>query len=141
MCIRDRLCYDHIAGRLGTSLTDALVTHGHVELGTDGGAVTARGEIFLHELGIDVARLRRHRRIFCKPCLDWSERRPHLAGAVGAALATRLLELRWITRVRDTRVLTVTPIGGMRIEETFGMADVPERAAAVGHAAAPATLS
>ena len=133
-----RLCYDHIAGGLGVGLTDALTAHGHVELGADGGVLTPSGETFLHELGVDITEVRRSRRIFCKPCIDWSERRPHLAGAVGAALAKRLLALRWITRVRDSRALTVTPIGRMRLEETFGLATAQERAAAHEHYASAA---
>ena len=60
------------------------------------------------------------RRVFCRPCIDWSERRAHLAGAVGAALADRLMALRWIARKRDTRALTITPIGWGKIEQTFG---------------------
>jgi DNA-binding transcriptional ArsR family regulator len=116
-----RLCYDHIAGRLGVRLADALRTRGHVELSHDGGALTASGEVFLQGLGIDVESARHSRRIFCRPCIDWSERRPHIAGAVGAALAQRLLALGWIARVRDGRTLIVTPMGRRSLEQTFGV--------------------
>jgi DNA-binding transcriptional ArsR family regulator len=116
-----RLCYDHVAGRLGVGLADALRARDHLELGDDGGALTASGEVFLHEFGVDVEGARRSRRIFCRPCIDWSERRPHLAGAIGAALAQRLLALRWIARVRDGRTLVVTPTGRRNLGRTFGV--------------------
>src|ERR1700726_839464 len=115
-----RMCYDHIAGRLGVALADSLQAHHHVELGDDGGAVTATGEAFLHDMGIDIADVRHWRRTFCRPCIDWSERRPHLAGAVGAALAQRLLALKWIERIRDSRALIVTLQGRRNLEQTFG---------------------
>jgi DNA-binding transcriptional ArsR family regulator len=116
-----RLCYDHVAGRLGVGLADALRARDHLELSHEGAALTASGEAFLHEFGVDVETARHSRRIFCRPCIDWSERRPHLAGAVGAALAQRLLALRWIARVRDGRALVITPAGRRNLEQTFGI--------------------
>jgi DNA-binding transcriptional ArsR family regulator len=115
-----RMCYDHIAGRLGVTLADALRQHGQVELADDGGLVTPAGEAFFAKLGVDLSASRSRRRVFCRPCIDWSERRAHLAGAVGAALATRLIDLRWIARKRGSRALSVTPIGWSNIERTFG---------------------
>jgi hypothetical protein len=82
--------------------------------------VTPSGEAFFARIGIDLTASRTSRRVFCRPCIDWSERRAHLAGAVGAALANRLMELRWIARKRDTRALSITPIGWSNIERTFG---------------------
>jgi DNA-binding transcriptional ArsR family regulator len=114
-----RMCYDHVAGRLGVGLTDWLHKHEHVEFSDDGGALTTAGEGFLREFGVDIENARRSRRIFCRPCMDWSERRPHLAGAVGAALASRLLALGWIARVRDGRALLITPSGRRNLEQTF----------------------
>lgn len=128
-----RLCYDHCAGCLGVGLADALCAHGHIELSDDGGVVTAEGERFLARFGIELEALRRQKRVFCKPCLDWSERRPHLAGALGAALARRLLALDWIGRVRDTRALQITVAGARGLRETFGLvlpADAAPRAPA-----------
>ncbi len=115
-----RMCYDHIAGRLGVTLADALRENHHVEFADDGGLVTPSGETFFAKLGIDLDGARQSRRVFCRPCLDWSERRPHLAGAVGAAIARRLTELHWIARKRDGRALTITPIGWSAIERSFG---------------------
>jgi DNA-binding transcriptional ArsR family regulator len=114
-----RMCYDHVAGRLGVGLTDWLHAHDHVEFSDDGGALTLAGEAFLRELGVDLENARRSRRIFCRPCMDWSERRPHLAGAVGAALASRLFALGWIARVRDGRALLITPSGRRNLEQIF----------------------
>jgi len=115
-----RMCYDHVAGRLGVVMADALREHGHVELADDGGVVTPSGEAFFAKFGVDLSGSRQTRRVFCRPCIDWSERRAHLAGAVGAALATRLMELHWIARKRDSRALTITPIGWAKIEHAFG---------------------
>jgi DNA-binding transcriptional ArsR family regulator len=127
-----RMCYDHIAGRLGVSLADALQSRDHIEFTNDGGALTVAGETFLQDIGIDLAKARQGRRVFCRPCLDWSERRPHLAGAVGAALAQRLLDLGWIKRVRDSRALIVTPLGLQELERVFGVS-LPEPQAAPLH--------
>jgi DNA-binding transcriptional ArsR family regulator len=115
-----RMCYDHIAGQLGVVLADALREHGHVEFADDGGVVTPSGEAFFAKVGVDLSQARQSRRVFCRPCIDWSERRAHLAGSVGAALADRLMALRWIARKRDSRALTITPIGWAKIEHTFG---------------------
>jgi DNA-binding transcriptional ArsR family regulator len=114
-----RTCYDHLAGRLGVALADALAARGHVALGADGGEVTESGLQFLGEFGANPAA---GRRVFCRPCLDWSERRTHLAGRVGAALACRCFELGWIRRQRDTRAVAITQAGMEGFEETFGIA-------------------
>ena len=79
-----------------------------------------RRELSSSKLGIDLAAARGSRRAFCRPCVDWSERRFHLAGAVGSAIAQRLMDLRWIARKRDGRALTITPVGWSNIERTFG---------------------
>ena len=114
-----RTCYDHLAGRLGVALADALTERGHVALGADGGEVTEQGERFLVEFGASHSP---GRRVFCRPCLDWSERRPHLAGRVGAALACRCFELGWIARQRDTRALAISEAGRQGFGATFGIA-------------------
>jgi DNA-binding transcriptional ArsR family regulator len=117
-----RTCYDHLAGRLGVALADALVERGHVVLGQDGGMVTALGEAFFLDFGIDVRQVGHGRRAFCRPCLDWSERRPHIAGAVGAALAKRSFELGWLARMRGTRAVTISAEGRAGFVERFGIA-------------------
>jgi DNA-binding transcriptional ArsR family regulator len=113
-----RTCYDHLAGRLAVALTDSLVAAGHVALTPDGGEVTLSGQDFLTRFGAEPAP---GRRIFCRPCLDWSERRPHIAGRLGAALASRCFELGWIARMRDTRAVAITPAGADGFADTFGV--------------------
>ena len=120
-----RTCYDHLAGRLGVALADGLVAGGHVELADDAGIVTEGGLALLGRLGIDVASLSvargKRARILCRPCLDWSERRPHLAGAVGAALCARSFEEGWIRRIAGTRAVAVTPKGQRVFREMLGV--------------------
>jgi hypothetical protein len=83
----------------------------------------AAGADFLSKLGVDLSAARARRRVFCRPCVDWTERRPHIGGAVGAALASRRFELKWIERVRDSRALTITPVGRRGLMETFALSD------------------
>ena len=97
-----RTCYDHLAGRLGVGIADALMRQGTVTLGEDTGEVTEAGHAALARLGIAVRSPARFRRLLCRPCLDWSERRPHLAGVLGAALCHRCLELGWVRRAPGT---------------------------------------
>jgi DNA-binding transcriptional ArsR family regulator len=113
-----RTCYDHLAGRLGVALADALCAQGHVALSADGGEVTASGHAFLHEFGAEPGG---GKRVFCRPCLDWSERRPHIAGRLGSALASRCLELGWIARQRDTRAVAITEAGRAGFADRFGV--------------------
>jgi Mn-dependent DtxR family transcriptional regulator len=116
-----RTCYDHIAGRLGVAIADALVASGAVVLSPEGGEVTAAGARLLAEFGVALAPPT-SRRIFCRPCLDWSERRYHVAGHVGAEICRRCFELGWVQRRRDSRALRLTPAGVAGLAETFGVA-------------------
>lgn len=121
-----RTCYDHLAGRLSVALADALVTGGQVELSDDAGLVTEAGIELFGRVGIDIDALielsgKRSTRVLCRPCLDWSERRPHIAGAVGAALCAHSLTKNWIRRVDGTRAVTITPKGERAFQEEFGM--------------------
>jgi DNA-binding transcriptional ArsR family regulator len=117
-----RSCYDHLAGRLGVALADALVAGDYITLDDDAGAVTSRGTHFLTQLGIDLTPSgRRSQRVFCRPCVDRTERRPHLAGAVGAKLACRCFELGWIERMRDSRAIKITTTGRNGFRDSFGI--------------------
>ena len=133
-----RTCYDHLAGEVGVAIADALGTKGFVLLSPDGGEVTEAGAAFLSGLGVELRP--RGRRLFCQPCLDWSERRPHIAGHVGAEICRCALAHGWFTRLRDSRALRLTPKGRAGLLDRFGIdldnpaALVPPRAAA---AAAP----
>lgn len=118
---RARTCYDHLAGKLGVALADGLVEHNHVTLSEGGGMLTESGCAFLGDLGVEVETRRKSRRAFCRPCLDWSERRWHIGGAVGAALASRCFDLGWVERQNHGRAVTVTPAGERAFEELFGV--------------------
>jgi DNA-binding transcriptional ArsR family regulator len=112
-----RLCYDHLAGVLGVAVTEGLVGRGVLVVLPDGASfdVTPAGETWLGGLGVDVAAARRRRRSFARACLDWSERRPHLAGAVGAGVARAFLGHGWVARRPDDRALVVTAAGRQAI--------------------------
>lgn len=116
-----RTCYDHLAGRLGVALADGMVGAGRAVLTTDGGEITPQGLDFLHSFGVDPAGAGSSRRVFCRPCLDWSERRPHLAGRVGALLCARFFELGWIARRRDTRAVAITQEGRAEFARAFAV--------------------
>jgi DNA-binding transcriptional ArsR family regulator len=117
-----RTCYDHLAGTVGVALTDALAARGHIILSDEGGEVTPEGFAFLTTFGVDLAAQPKGRRLFCQPCLDWSERRYHLKGRVGAGLLCRCLDLGWFQRERDTRALRITAAGRAGLAEVFGIA-------------------
>jgi DNA-binding transcriptional ArsR family regulator len=116
-----RFCYDHLAGRLAIELVDAMTTTGLMTLAGDQFEPSEQGVSWFGELGIDVPRLRAARRSFARACLDWSERRPHLAGALGAALAERFLELDWIERAPRGRAVTPTPAGRAHLRTALGL--------------------
>src|SRR6266851_9804073 len=117
-----RTCYDHLAGRLGVALADAMTARKFAELTGEAALITAAGVRFLARLGIDTAALHGpgSRRVLCRPCLDWSERRPHIAGAVGAALCQRSFGAGWIRRIEGTRAVAITPKGLRVFREEFG---------------------
>jgi DNA-binding transcriptional ArsR family regulator len=119
-----RTCYDHLAGRAGVALFDALIRAGILTGGGTGQAaayeVTADGAGTLAEFGVDVAEVRRSRRRFAGACLDWTQRRPHLNGALGAAVTGRLLELGWIEQGPSRRAVRVTEPGRAGLAATFG---------------------
>ena len=116
-----RTCYDHLAGRLGVALADTLVMRGHIALVQDGGEVSEDGLAFLSNLGVALDECGHSRRVFCRPCLDWSERRVHIAGSVGAKLCERCFELGWIKQLKTTRALEVTAKGSQGFAEWFGI--------------------
>jgi DNA-binding transcriptional ArsR family regulator len=117
-----RTCYDHLAGQVGVAVHDALVSRGALAAGGDGYRLTDDGTELLTSLGVDVSAASTRRRAFARPCLDFTERRPHLAGALGAAICTRLLADRWLVRaVPDERGLRVTPRGHTALATYLGV--------------------
>lgn len=120
-----RTCYDHMAGALAVALHDRMFALRWLSHAPDKGdaayEITGVGRAALGELGVDVAAARAQRRRFACGCLDWSERRPHLAGALGAALLNLSLQRRWIVRDLDSRALGVTRKGRRALQERFGI--------------------
>ena len=114
-----RVCYDHLAGDLGVMLLDSLVHRDLVMLRGRRVAVTERGRDWLGAFGIDVSALERQRRPMALACLDWSVRRYHLAGAVGASLLDQFLTLGWARRHRDSRTLTFSAAGERQLRTRF----------------------
>jgi DNA-binding transcriptional ArsR family regulator len=117
---RARSCYDHLAGWAGVALYQSVVDQGWL---SEGGTTLARsGEAALEALGVDINRLRHGRRPLVRSCLDWTERRPHLAGAVGAALLTYALDRQWLGRIPgQPRALRITDEGEYGLAAAFGL--------------------
>jgi len=113
-----RSCYDHLAGQAGVAIADSLVAMGHVVLADEGGELTPSGTRFLCDFGVELVPPVRSR-VYCQPCLDWTERRYHLKGVVGTAILKRLLELGWFTRVAATRELRLSPHGRAGLSDIF----------------------
>lgn len=116
-----RTCYDHLAGQLGVTVADALVSKGYVVLADDGGEVTSSGAQFLSTFGVELTPKLKGKRIFCRPCLDWSERRYHIAGHIGAELLRRFVELGWLERDCGSRAVLVTATGKIGLRDVFGV--------------------
>ncbi|MGW1870671.1 ArsR/SmtB family transcription factor [Streptomyces mauvecolor] len=116
---RARTCYDHLAGQLGVALADAMISRSLV-VDDSGLAVTPTGRTWLaNALGYEPPAS--SRRPLVRSCLDWTERRPHLAGALGAALCATALERQWVRRVGSGRAVKVTPLGSQMLRELLGV--------------------
>ncbi|THF51082.1 helix-turn-helix transcriptional regulator [Allorhizobium terrae] len=116
-----RTCYDHIAGRLGVALADCLQHRGYVELSEGAARITRSGHDFFCDFGISLSDTPKRGRPLCRTCLDWSERRPHLAGRLGADLLDRMLALGWVARLPQSRALRITPKGQAGFSAHFAM--------------------
>src|SRR5712692_2110744 len=116
-----RICYDHLAGRLSVDLTDSFVAREYVVLDDEVAEITRAGTRFFTEFGIELPTLRSTRHRFCRLCLDWTERRPHIAGAVGVAITKRCFDLGWIERIKRSHAVIVTPLGRRSFQKTFGI--------------------
>lgn len=106
-----RVCYDHLAGEAGVALFERMRARRFVSGNDEELALTPAGEAWCRRIGLDLAELRSRRRRLCRACLDWSERRTHLAGALGAALLDRLFALRYASRERNGRRVLLSPRG------------------------------
>lgn len=114
-----RVCYDHLAGDYGVRMLDSFVARGAIKTDGENLTMTEEGRAELGKLGIDVASLASNRRPLCKSCLDWSERRSHLAGTLGKALLSHFLEKGWARRSGTSRAVLFTPDGERKFVALF----------------------
>lgn len=114
-----RSCYDHLAGKIGVLITEKLIEQKIIERNGSAYVVTDKGEIFFLTLDINTNELKKHRRAFARPCLDWSERKHHLAGSLGAALLDKMLLLDWFRKKRHSRALVITSKGQQQLYNHF----------------------
>ena len=114
-----RVCYNHLAGDMGTRMFDSLMAKGHLIRDGDSLRLTDAGADLAAKLRIDLAALRGNRTPLCRECLDWSERRSHLAGSLGRAFMSRFEELRWVKRDQKTRIVTFSKTGAEAFERLF----------------------
>lgn len=119
---RARTCYDHLAGALGVAITDAMTSRGLLDW-THGAAITERGTDWLAEVGISPPPATG--RPLVRSCLDWTERRPHLAGGIGAAMCRHALDAGWITRIGTGRAVAVTEAGWRALHDHLGLVAEP----------------
>lgn len=116
-----RTCYDHLAGKVGVLIADKLDSQKIIELRDKTYAVTEKGNKFFSEFGLELTELQKQRRHFAKACLDWSERKYHLAGSLGNALLEKMLELDWIRRTKNSRAIVITSVGQSELRDKFGI--------------------
>ncbi|MEK4424816.1 ArsR/SmtB family transcription factor [Solibacillus sp. FSL K6-1523] len=116
-----RTCYDHLAGRVGVNITNLMQEAGYIERNNKKFIVTAKGELFFRDLGVDLVGLSKKRRSFSHACLDWSERTHHLGGALGNGLFERYIELGWIETKANSREIIITPRGKSGFKDFFGL--------------------
>ncbi len=114
---RARMCYDHLAGEVGVQFYESLLQQGLVTATPEGAELTPAGLQWFAQVGIDASALAQQRRMLCRPCLDWSERRHHLGGALGSALLKRLFEGGWARRAQGSRVVHFTPKGELALHQ------------------------
>jgi DNA-binding transcriptional ArsR family regulator len=119
-----RACYDHLAGDLGVALFDGLIAKGLIHRVGDGVEVTSTGVRQFGDFGVDTVAMTHTRRPLCKACLDWSSRRSHLGGQLGAGILSRVYELKWASRGPDTRVVAFTRSGEAKFQKVFGLNDL-----------------
>lgn len=114
-----RVCYNHLAGHMGVQMFDSLQARGFLTVTGDALALTPAGRAYLTEFGIDLDRLRAARAPLCRSCLDWSERRTHLAGSVGRSLLARMEALKWVKRDAQSRALLFSKSGAVAFAAHF----------------------
>ena len=116
-----RVCYDHLAGDMAVRIYDSLQSHGYLKTSSDKGGIglTAAGEGFVTDFGVDLDALQTSRRPLCRACLDWSERRNHLAGSLGAAFLEEFKSRKWLRQETDSRTVHISPRGATELSNLF----------------------
>lgn len=122
-----RTCYDHLAGKLGVAITQTLCDRELLRYEGRAFHLTEQGAAWCESIGLDWRQAEKRRRAFAAPCLDWSERRDHLAGALGAVIASYCFERGWLRRVKSSRAVAVTPAGRDAFTQYFGVDLWPAR--------------
>lgn len=117
-----RLCYDHLAGELGVRITNAMISNKVIVRDGTKFQLLPRGKKFLNGIGVDIEQAHKTRRSFARACIDWSERQPHLAGALGAAISARFFDLQWLAKNPDDRSVRLTISGAQEMGRIFGIA-------------------
>lgn len=112
-----RTCYDHAAGRLGVGITESLIANGMLETSDKVYELTEKGREWFHTFGVNAEELKQQKRSFAHQCLDWSERRPHLAGALGASMLNIMMQNDWVRKKKNTRELLITPKGRLELND------------------------
>ncbi len=119
-----RVCYNHLAGDMGTHMFDSLVSQGYLRLEADDLVLSETGTQFVLDFGIDLDALTQARAPLCRECLDWSERRSHLGGSLGRAFLTRFENMSWIKRDKETRVISFTRTGQQAFHTMFPLEEM-----------------
>ena len=114
-----RTCYDHLAGKIGVALADSLLEQKIIIEKNNTFEITSEGEKWFSDFGVNIGDAKKQKRIFLKPCLDWSERRYHIAGSVGTLLLNKMLEQDWIRRTANSRVIIITGKGEKEMLKSF----------------------
>lgn len=116
-----RTCYDHLAGKVGVLLADTMIGRGYLLREGSNFRVSEQGGVFFGSLGINTSQLNSQKRAFSRVCLDWSERRPHVGGALGAALLDVMLKTDWLRRTSNSRAIVITGKGRISLREKFSL--------------------
>jgi DNA-binding transcriptional ArsR family regulator len=114
-----RTCYDHLAGKIGVALTDNLLEQKIITETNTSFEITSEGKKWFADFGINLEEAQKQKRMFLKPCLDWSERRNHIAGSVGALLFNKMLKEDWLRRTKDSRAISITGKGEKELWKYF----------------------
>ena len=114
-----RTCYDHLAGKIGVALTDSLLKQKIILNKNDTFQISSEGEKWFSDFGINIEGAQKQKRIFLKPCLDWSERRNHLAGSIGALLLNKMISEDWLRKTKNSRAIIITGKGEKELLKYF----------------------